>query len=151
MTTRPPRRRVRRLVLWGGLAALVILILLYARCRGGLGLGGGTSSGALRGSAATATALDAAPAAASAADAGTDAAPPRCQVRVDAQGVTLDGKPATVDAAIAACRTAGAADVLVTGDAVQGTWDQLRTGLEAAGVKTFVRGAPTPATDAGPP
>ena len=94
---------------------------------------------------------DAATATAPATDARrTDAAPPRCQLRVDGEGVALDGRPASVAEAVTACTAAGAADVLVTGDAVQGTWDELRAALDGAGVKTFVRGAPAPAPDAAP-
>ena len=149
MTARPPRtRRARRLVLGGGAAALVVLLLLYARCRGGLGLGGGGSPGTPA-PPATAAHADAAPAQAAPADAGTDAAPPRCQLRVDGDGVALDGTPASIDRAVAACKAAGAADVLVTGDAVQGQWDRLRAALDGAGVKTFVRGAPAATTDGG--
>jgi len=138
------RRRVPRLLVWGAIAAAIALAILYATCGHGFGLGGGGSTGVARGSGsgvAPAPVMDHAIA--------IDATPPRCQLRVDARGISLDGALTTEDAAIAACKTAGAADVLVTGDAVVGTWDHLHAALDAASVATFVRGAPTPPPDGG--
>ena len=113
------RHRRRRLVILLGWAVLVALAALYLRCgRGwGLGAGGGTGTGHGSGSAA--------------------AVPHRCQVRVTAKGLELEGKPATQDAIVSGC--AQGVDVVVTGDARQGDWDALRGALDAAHVPTFVR------------
>jgi hypothetical protein len=140
-------RRLRTLVLLAILAALVLAVL-YVRCGHGFGLGGGGGSGLSPGSGTgSGTAIGSGPASAAPKDAAPapgDAAPPaHCALRIDATGITLAGAPATQDAAVAACKSAGAADVLVTGDAVQGTWDQLRASLTAAGVSVYVHGAAT--------
>ena len=62
----------------------------------------------------------------------------RCAVRVDAVGIQVDGTPADVDTTVATCRAAGAADVLVTGAAIQGVVDRLLAALRAAGVSLHV-------------
>jgi hypothetical protein len=62
----------------------------------------------------------------------------RCAVRVDAAGIQVDGTPADVDATVATCRAAGAADILVTGAAIQGIVDRLLAALRAAGVSLHV-------------
>ncbi|MDB4953235.1 MAG: hypothetical protein JWO36_804, partial [Myxococcales bacterium] len=71
----------------------------------------------------------------------TDAGPRRCSIRVAAGGITVDGKPATRDQALQICRHTAGADVVVTGDARQGDWDQLKALLDAAKVHVFVRNA----------
>jgi hypothetical protein len=119
------RARRRKLIWWCAIAALVIAAFVYLRCgrgwgTGGSGEGGGTGS------------------------AGQPAAPPidaraRCAIRVTASGIAVDGKPATRDEAVAACRAVGAADVVVTGDAREGEWTELRDALDAAGVRAFVK------------
>jgi hypothetical protein len=43
----------------------------------------------------------------------------------------------TRDRAIEICKTAGRALVTVTGNTVQGDWDDLRTAFEAAGIRVF--------------
>lgn len=135
----PKPRRLRKLLVLAAIAGALVLAVLYATCGHGFGVGGGGGVGLSPGS-GSGTGTGAA--------ARTDAAPPRCALRVDAAGVHVDGKLVDEAAAIAACKPAGAADVLVTGDAVQGTWDHLRAALDAAGIATFVRGAP-PLPDAG--
>ncbi|MBL8623281.1 MAG: hypothetical protein JNK64_18360 [Myxococcales bacterium] len=131
------RQRRRRRLFVAAVIAVLIIALLAIRCGGGFGLGGGDGLGGGRGGAGTGT------------GSGSASAPARCQLRVDATGVTVDGKPATPAAAVAACR--GGADVVVTGDARQGTWDELARALAAAGVATAVRGAGAPVgVDAGP-
>jgi len=129
------RQRRRRRLFAAAVIAVLIIALLAIRCGGGFGLGGGAGLGGGRGGAGTGS--------------GSATTPARCQLRVDATGVTVDGKPATPAAAVAACR--GGADVVVTGDARQGTWDELARALAAAGVATAVRGAGAPSgADAGP-
>jgi len=49
--------------------------------------------------------------------------------------ITVDGKPMSRDDAVAACKATTGADVVVTGDAREGDWQELRAALEAAGVK----------------
>jgi hypothetical protein len=119
------RRRVRRrlVVLTGGLAA-AIAALFYARCGTGWGTGG---KGAGEGGSAKGVIVIPYDATA------------RCAIRLAANGLTLDGKPSTRDAAIAACKKTAGADVLITGDARQGDWDDLRGALEAAGIQYFTR------------
>jgi hypothetical protein len=145
---RPPRR-IFRFVLFAGLVAAIVLAVMYARCRGGWGLGGGSRSGLGLGSGTTQ-----APQPALSGGASADAGVPRCQIRVDGGGISVDGKPLTVAGAVATCTRARAADVVVTGDALQGTWDELRLAFERAAIQTFVRGrpeSPAPPLDAGRP
>ncbi len=123
-------RRLRKLIVLAAIAALIVLAAMYATCGHGFGLGGGGGTGLSPGSGSGS---------ASAPPSAAKKAPvPRCQVRVDATGIHVDGKDVDQAGAIAACKPAGAADVLVTGDAVQGTWDALRTALDQAGVATYV-------------
>ena len=117
------RRRRRRmfLLVW---ALLIALAILYVRCGGGWGLGG---SGGGKG-----------PGTAAPGSAQTEG-PTRCTVRVSSEGITVDGKKVTPDAAVARCKQTEGALITVTGDARQGDWDDLRTALEAAGVPIFKR------------
>ena len=117
------RARRRKLLLVAALAALVVLALMYLHCGAGWGLGGsgaGTASGGGSGS-------------------GSAAVPARCAIRVTATGITVDGKPATRAEAVAACRDRVGADVVVTGDAREGDWDELHAALDAAHVQVSVR------------
>ena len=109
--------RRRRLIFLGGWAVLVLLAALYLRCGRGWGTGGNGGSGAGPGS-ATST-------------------PHRCQVRVTAKGLELEGKPTTQDAIITSCKPG--IDVVVTGEARQGDWDALKAALDAAHVPTYTR------------
>jgi hypothetical protein len=138
----------RTYILLAAIAAGVI-VGSYLQC-GGLGLGPGFGFGKGAGSgtasAPTATATT------------TGAAPAPCKIRLDGSGLSVDGKPATASEAAAACRASGTADLVVTGDARSGTYDELRAALDAAGVKynrpnaattgTAEAGAPPP--DGGP-
>jgi hypothetical protein len=67
-----------------------------------------------------------------------------CHVRLDGKGLSLEGRPVSKDEAIAACRAADAAEVLVTGDSIAGAVDDLLISLRRAGVRMFVRGANPP-------
>ncbi|HLL21877.1 MAG TPA: hypothetical protein VK427_07090 [Kofleriaceae bacterium] len=118
------RRRTRRRVTgFLGAIAAAIGAFLYLRCGSGWGTGGqgagdgGTGAAVVPG----------------------DAGPARCSLRLAASGLTVDGKAATRDEAIAACKRTTGADVLITGDARQGDWDELRAALEAAGIPLFTR------------
>ncbi len=110
--------RRRRLLILGGWVVLVVAAALYLRCGRGWGTGGkGPGKGEGTGSAAP--------------------APHRCQVRVTAKGLELEGKPSTQDAIVGGCPQG--VDVVVTGDARQGDWDALKAALDAAHVPTFTR------------
>ena len=113
------RHRRRRLIILGGWAVLVVLAALYLRCGRGWGLGGGGGTGTGHGSGSAAAARH------------------RCQVRMTAKGITVDGKPATQGEAVELCKAAGGADVVVTGEVRQGDWDSLREALTTAHVPTF--------------
>jgi len=115
------RQRRRKLLVLAAAATAIVLAVLYLRCGRGWGLGGkGAGSG-------TAT------------PGATDAGPRRCAIRVAAHGLTVDGKAATRDEVVAACKATTGADVVVTGEARQGDWDDLRAALEAAHVAVFLR------------
>lgn len=112
------RRRIRRrLLVWTVLAAAIAAAVMYLRCGSGLGLGGGQGPGPGPGEARRMT-----------------EEPKRCAIRVAKDGVTVNGKPMLRDEAVAACKAAGGADVIVTGDAREGDWAELRGALETAGV-----------------
>ncbi len=129
------RRRIGRLLFWLLAIGAIVAAIMLVRCGGGWGFGDGKGLGGGKGKgpgagAATGTASGV-------------MAPARCQLRVDATGVSLDGKLISIPAAVAACKTTTGADVLIT-DALQGTWDELRAALDAAGVPSLVRGATDP-------
>jgi hypothetical protein len=129
------RKKVARVGIVGGLMAALALLVPWKRCGGELGLPGfsrGTGPGEIDDTPGTPSPPMPSPL----------AQPPRCQVRLDATGLTLAGSPSERAAAVAACAKAGAADVVVTGEAPQGAWDALKGELDKAGVKTYVRGAP---------
>ncbi len=114
------RQRRRRLLWFGALATLVILAVLYLRCGSGWGTGGsGTGTGDHAAS--------------------SDAGPHRCSIRIAASGISVDGTVATREQVIARCVQTTGADVLVTGAARQGDWDELRAALEVARVPVFLR------------
>src|SRR5205823_6451466 len=107
------RQRRRRVMFLGAFGTLVALAVFYLRCGSGFGIGGaGTGSGSGIAS----------------------PAPPslkRCAIKVTAQGIFVDGKKLARDAAVDACKKTTGADVIVTGDARQGDWDDLRAALDA--------------------
>ena len=111
------RRRLRRkLLLVALLIAAIVLAFTRLSCGHGFGFGsGGAGSG-------TSDNPPTAPRA------------PRCAIRISATGLTVDGKPATRNRAIAICRAAHGAEVIVTGDARQGDWDDLRAAFNAASI-----------------
>jgi hypothetical protein len=114
------RRMARKATLWTGLLALIAAAAMYLRCGSGIGLGGiGQGTGE-----------------ASAPLTPTHSRP--CTLRVTATGITVNGKAMQRDDAVAACKAATGADVVVTGDARQGDWEDLRGALEAAGIKDIV-------------
>lgn len=129
------RRRMRRkLIIWVLVIAAIVVAALYLTCGRGWGLGGkgkGEGSGAGSGEGSVAPLMTM-----------VDAGPRRCEVRVATSGITVDGKPATVAEAVTACKTATAAEVLVTGGARQGDWEDLKAAFDGAGIK-ILRVEPT--------
>ena len=117
------RRMRRRLFTLLAILGLLIAAVLFLRCGSGWGTGGkGEGKGGTKvGSAAV------------------DAGPVRCAIRLTAKGLTVDGKQATREQAIATCKKTSGADVLITGDSRQGDWDELRAALEAANIPFFTR------------
>jgi hypothetical protein len=120
------RRRMRRkLLVWMLLVGALVLAALYLRCGRGWGLGGkGNGNGEGPGSGSVQTLVSP-----------TDAGPRRCQIRIAADGITADGKRATVEEAVAACKGGPVADVLVTGGARESDWEQLKAAFERAGIE----------------
>lgn len=112
------RQRIRRrLVGWLLLLALVGLAALLLRFGDGFGLGGaGQGSGDGEHEVQPLT------------------GPRRCALRVTASGITVDGEPMLRDEAVAACKATTGADVVITGDAREGDWKDLKSALDAAGV-----------------
>jgi hypothetical protein len=121
------RQRRRKWMTLGVVAGLIVLAVVYLRCGRGWGVGGdGSGSGSGSGMGVVSS---------------FDAGVRRCVIRVSSAGIAVDGKPMKKDEAVAACRDKGAADVVVTGDAREGDWAELRTALDAAHVEVFVRGS----------
>lgn len=122
------RQMRRKLFLWALLIGAIVLAALYLRCGQGLGLGGkgkGKGAGAGAGSGSVQPLLS--PPA--------DAGPFRCEIRVAASGITAGGKPVTVEEAVAACKGATAAEVLVTGGARRGDWEDLKAAFDRAEIQ----------------
>ena len=63
----------------------------------------------------------------------------RCQLRLDAKGLTMGGDETSVDDAVSACKKAGGAELTATGDAVIGELQRVREALDRAGVEVFER------------
>lgn len=115
------RRQLRRkLLLWGLVIGAIVAAVLFLTCGRGWGLGG---AGKGEGSGSSAPA---------------DAGPKRCAIRVTANGMTLDGVASNKEAIVTAC-TGATADVVVTGDARQGDWEELKTALERANITVFLK------------
>ena len=116
-----------------GLGALIAAALLWlSQCGGGLGV---LADGAdwVRDRAGVARSDEAPP------DGDAGAAIARCDLRLDRNGLSLAGRPVERDEAVKACARAGAADLLVTGDARYGDFEALHDALEGAGVEVYVR------------
>jgi len=62
-----------------------------------------------------------------------------CRIRVDAQGIHLEGKRSSLEETLAACKRRGRATLTVTGDATFGTVRQLREALRRARVTVTKR------------
>ncbi len=64
----------------------------------------------------------------------------RCSIRLTSKGSTVDGDPADRDQVVERCKPRAEALVEVAGDASDDQWRELRTALEAAGVRILMRG-----------
>jgi len=113
------KNKTGRTVAVVGGGALLLLLLLRGK---GWGLGTGDGAGAGDGEAATP-------------DAPTP--PTRCRVRIDADGIELDGARADLATVTERCRAAGEADVRATGAAITGVVAQVIQALQAAGVRVW--------------
>ena len=112
------RRMRRRMTIWSALLVLIVAAAGYLRCGSGFGIGTGTGTGKEE-----------------AGPVRPVTGPRRCAVRVAPSGITVDGKPMSRDEAVAACKATTGADVVITGDAREGDWKELRAALVAAGVQ----------------
>ncbi len=122
-----------RLVIWALVLGLLVAAMMYLRCGEGLGFGpGGGDDGDDEGEKGEARRDQLTPAV------GGEPAR-RCQLRLDASGVTLDGRSVEMDAAVAACKKAGGAELVTTGDALHGAVEELKAALDAAEVPVLVR------------
>ncbi|MGE0549849.1 MAG: hypothetical protein AB7O24_17040 [Kofleriaceae bacterium] len=120
------RARRRKLLLFLLLAAAILLAVEHLTCGNGFGLGGlGLGDGKGAGTTTATTPGDAGVA--------------RCSIRISSKGITVDGKPATREQAIEACKPTTGADVVVTGDARQGDWTELEAALQAANIAIYKR------------
>ena len=132
----------------GVVAGLIVMGLAYLRCGGaGFGFGGGGGGLGKQSNEPTRVAqpLVGEPSPSDPGAPKTPAGEPvRCQLRLDGGGLWQLGATGQEQVALAAavkeCKRAGGADVVVTGDARQGAWDELRAALDAEGVPSFVRG-----------
>ncbi len=124
-----------RLLIWAFVLGLLVAGLMYLRCGEGLGFGPGGGDEGDHGRS----------------DQKEEVRPAvgepvsRCQLRVDAKGLTLDGKPSDIDPAVEACKKAGGgAELTATGAAKYGTVEDLKAALDEAGVPVLVREPATP-------
>jgi hypothetical protein len=62
-----------------------------------------------------------------------------CELRLDAGGLRRDGKPIALSEAVDACRAAGRAHLIVTGDAKFGELEHAREAFKKANVELFTR------------
>jgi hypothetical protein len=129
--------------------------VIYLRCGGGgLGFGGGGGGGSNPLGLLKETPPPTTPASKDGEDPAASKEPLRCQLRLDSGGLWLLGATGQaqtdIAAAVASCKEAGGADVVVTGEARQGAWDELRAALDAAGIPSFVRGGGAPTTPTTP-
>lgn len=157
---RPAKKRRMRWAVRGVLAAVIVMALAYLRCGSGFGLGGGwgfgkgegDGSGSGTGAGTGMVTQQDEPTGTAKPLVGEQPAPARCQLRLDGNGLWLLGatgqEKVELTAAAAACKQAGGADVVVTGDAKQGAWDELKRVLDEEGVASFVRGGGAPTAPA---
>lgn len=120
------RQRRRKLLLLLLLAAAIALAITYGTCGHGWGLGGGKGKGEGEGPG---------PGSVQGVLAVVDGGPVRCALRLTAAGITVDGKSMTREEAITACKATAGADIVVTGDARTGDWEDLQQALLEAKIQ----------------
>jgi len=64
----------------------------------------------------------------------------RARIRLTSKGITVNGVPMGMETAVAIASTATRTELVITGDARQGTADDLRRALGNAGVRYFEQG-----------
>lgn len=124
------RKRRNRVLVLLLLAALIAAAIYFFGFGGGFGFGKGKGAGTGEGSGHAPQ-----PAVTTA-----DAGPQRCTIRVEADGILVNGVKKTRDEAVELCSKTEGAMVTVTGEARQGDWDELRAALQATGTKIYIRG-----------
>lgn len=134
----------RKLLLALVAAALVFLGTLLGECGLGLGLGPGLRTGleGVRPGAEPAPSAPPAPSASvtpTAAPTASAVAPASCVLRLDREGLKLEGQPIEIPAAVEACKKAGKAELITTGDATYGDHERLRKALHDADVFVLER------------
>jgi hypothetical protein len=157
MRQRAPQRRRFRPFTAILMLALVVGAIMYLRCGEDFGLGGGRAGGdgepgEPAGEKAAEKADDPGGQEAGKKTEAEDVRPAvggapakqRCKLRLDASGLTRDGKASTTEEAVTACKQAGGAELTVTGDAVFGERERLREALDEGGVEVFVREGAAP-------
>ena len=117
--------RISTLISLAALVAVLGLILGWWRC----GWGRGEGSGAAESAAPDVTSV--------AAEATAPGAVP-CVLRLDAAGLTVDGRTTDVAGAVTACGGRGA-QIHVVGDVLYGRFDELKRAFEAAKIHLDVR------------
>lgn len=120
------RQRRRKLLLLLLLAGAIWLAVTYGTCGAGWGIGKGKGEGEGSGPG---------PGSVQGVLATVDGGPVRCALRLTAAGITVDGKSMTRDEAIDACKTTQGADIVVTGDARTGDWEDLQKALVEAKIQ----------------
>lgn len=122
------RQRRRKLLLLLLLAGAIWLAITYGTCGAGWGIGKGKGKGKGEGSGPG-------PGSVQGVLATVDGGPVRCALRLTAAGITVDGKSMTREEAIDACKTTQGADIVVTGDARTGDWEDLQKALVEAKIQ----------------
>ncbi len=132
MSRRGKRSTGGRLVIWAFVLGLLVAAMMYLRCGEGFGFGPGGGEDGDDESEKGEAKSELSPAV------GGEPAE-RCRLRVDSEGVKIDGKALEVDEAVAACKKTGGAELTATGDAKYGTVEELKAALDREGVPVLVR------------
>lgn len=127
--------------------ALIAAAVLYFRCGDGLGFGPGGGLGDGDGDGkrksdeprASESGDKETPDVRPAVGEAGEEVPRRCRLRLDAKGLTLDDRPATLEKAIEVCKRSGSAELTTTGDATFGEHERIQKALDEAGVEVFER------------
>ncbi len=127
MANRNDKDNTGRTVAIVGGGALLLLLLLRGK---GWGLGGGDDQG--DGGHGAGTSSDS-----RATTSGTAAPRAPCRVRVDAEGIQVDGTRADLATTTDRCRAAGSAEIHATGASITGVIADVVDALQAAGVQVW--------------